>query len=161
MDLLDDIWSWIFRKHLDGFDVIRCRQASKRFKFFNWFVLPKRVASVWLITIGYNETVRFYGDRYNPDSQLWVQLFDFDLCRSSSARESRFGTWLLIWNFGSSTLTWGPPFGLSLLNKFTQLEKLHINGLAIRYREILRLPKLKVFCVSILSERESKLSPNQ
>ena len=144
MDLLDELWSLIFREHLYFLDTIRCRRVSRRFKFLIDQLRPTELLICGKYPNGLLPIYR--GDR---DPQMWIQLRTLNLNPDSS-----FHSVFVNLRFLQLNTNLEREFNLELFNEFTRLEKLIMNFVIVRVSQTLRLPALKVFSLRLRPDQE-------
>lgn len=157
MDLLDELWSLIFREHLDFLDTVQCRRVSKRFKF-----LIDRLRPSELFVYGSQVSSLYRTYRDDRDPAMWIQLRRFYFEANSSFQILFVNLRFLqldieIGIFG--IYDYKKQFNLELLNEFVRLEKLYLNTVVISRSRTLRLPELKVLSINLNSRNEYKESP--
>lgn len=148
MELLNEIWSLIFREHLPLLDVIRCRLVSKRFKFLVDHLHPTE-----LFVYHYSPEASRFTDRYERESTRWMQWrkYQFHLEANSS-----FQIMFSNLRFLQLETHLDKKFNLEIFNEFAQLEQLYLNSVVISRSQTLKLPKLKVLSIELYSDNESK-----
>lgn len=154
MEFPDEIWVLIFRKYLDGIETIRCRILSKRFKF-----LIDRFCLNELLVYDHNSSWK------NPDSllhepyevdrepDLWIQLFEFNLKPNSS-----FPLVFARLKFLQINRDLRKAFNLEIFNELVCLERLLLPRVIISRSQTLKLPRLKVFSINLVSKRDGMFS---
>ena len=147
LNLPDELWVLIFRKYLDGIDTIRSRQVSKRFKF-----LIDRFCMSELLVYGssYLGYLHYTDDR---EPGLWLWLSEFNFAANSALLNMFAKLKFLQMNIGLYK-----EFNLEIFNEFIELEKLYLIKVVISRSQSLRLPKLRVLSIRIITEKQSKYS---
>lgn len=145
MDLLDEIWSLIFREHLPFLDAVRCRRVSKRFKF-----LIDQLRPAELFIYAYTPASCFTY-RYESESTMWMQLRKWDFYLESN---SSFQIVFANLKFLQLEKCLNKKFNLEFFNEFVQLEKLYLNLVVISRSQTLKLFKLKVLSIKLVSDNE-------
>ena len=78
MELLDEIWHFIFTVHLGLVETVRCRRVSKRFKSLVDQLHPTEL-------LVYDHWPSSYAASYHRDDRsYWIQLYRFELESNSS-----------------------------------------------------------------------------
>ena len=146
MELLDEIWSLIFREHLDLLDMIRCRRVSKRFRFLIDQLRPSELF-IYFICPNVNSTYR-----YERASAIWWQW------RKQPFRlEVNSSFYIVFANLKILQLEmalYNEDSPLEVFNEFVKLEKLYLNDVVIARSETLKLPRLKTLSVRLKSADE-------
>ena len=152
MELLDEIWSLIFREYLDLLDTLRCRRVSKRFKNLIDQLRPSE-----LLIYGYDHSSYYY-EAYTDyrDPKMWVQLpKSFNLEPNSS-----FQIVFANLKFLQFDMILRKEFNLELLNEFVLLERLYLNRVVLSTRKTLRLPRLQMLALRFQSDKENRKGPS-
>ena len=152
MDLLDELWSLIFREYLDFLDTVRCRQVSKRFKFLIDHLQPTE-----LFVYGFYDQAVHQTYRDDRDPAMWIQLRSFYF-KENSSFQIVFAN-LRFLQLDCVIFEFQTNFNLELLNELVHLEKLYLNEVVISRSRTLRLPKLKVLSFTLNSLNEYRGHP--
>lgn len=155
-DLLDELWSLIFRDHLDDLvAVLRMREVCKRFKF----LVDQLGLSEVLI---FRYPVPFLNVlKVDKEPRHWIRWDDFQLEQNCPKFIGFRNLFANLKHLQMSIADGNEYLNLEVLNEFTKLEKLYVASMLINRDLVLRLPMLKTLSVRLRSERERHTRPNQ
>ena len=125
--------------------MIRFRQVSKRFKF----LIDQFCMSELLVYGGSQLEQLHYTDDREPGLWLWLSEFNFV---PNSSLLNMFAKL----KFLQMNIKLYEEFNLEIFNEFIELEKLYLKDVVISRSQSLRLPKLKVLSIRILTKSQSE-----